>query len=267
MADWFVCQHRFDEAFPLIVRAWETLDANAARRAQLGLEAQPAYTARWRLNGTLADAKWRVPWTEQRDVVLPPAEQVQTWLQHARRIRSLRNLEALAGESEDDRRKRVSDHRNSTESVLWAGLWTAACAWRYCHGELLPLVREFNTLYHEQYGSTCLALEERHWVKERPLAPDSPLYWHFEIVKQWLAQERVWRSSHPPRHDPLLLDELDQLHHHLRRSAARWLEGRADKIYSDGIGLDYRWMKGGLAKQARRGQGSAPAETSSTAAS
>jgi hypothetical protein len=241
LADWLVCKHQFTEAVNVAVNAWETLDQKDARRRALCLEPTPSIASRWRLLGVLADVKWRVATDEFRDTVLTPTQHVQAWLGYSQALHDELARPLPPEATEHNRQERRQRERRNIESLLWAGLWTACCAHRYCRTELLKLVREFNTWHARAYRSAGLALAERHWLEAAPLAPESPLYWHFEIAKQWLAEMKLPRTG--IRRSAFTLDELEELYIQLRLSVEMWTAGRPDKVYNSGLELDYQWMR------------------------
>jgi hypothetical protein len=247
MADWFVCRHQYAEAIALITNAWETLDSKDKRRESLGLPAHLAPPSRWRLLGVLCDIKWRVPLGEYRDVIMTPVQHAQAWITHGHTVQA--RMEEYAADpsvSEAERQSRLDTSRKIYESVLWAGLWTASCIYRYCRSELLRLLREFNIVYRQRYHCAGLALEDGHWQTHPPLAVESPMYWHFEIVKKWLSWEKMLHSAHPAKRNALTLEELDDLYAHLRQSVLGWTVGREDLVYAAGVDLDHQTMRSAL---------------------
>jgi hypothetical protein len=243
MADWLVCQHKFAEAAEVAAHAWESLNAKDARRAALGLPRADSMMSRSRLLGVLADAKWRMPGDQLRDVVLTPTQLLQAWVGYAQSHQNKSGPLPPEASPLERRNHHETDKRHS-ESLLWSGLWTACCAYRYCRSDLVRLVREFNILYRRHYRSAGLAISEGHWKEDAPLAPDSPLYWHFEIAKHWLGSQKALAAGRKPA--AFDTDDLEELYSQLLLSVERWTEGRPDKVYADGLKLDYRWMRDAL---------------------
>jgi hypothetical protein len=241
MADWLACQHKYGDAVDIAARAWETLDSRDARRSALGLPALPSIESRWRLLGVLADVKWRMPDEQYKDVVLTPGQHVQAWLRYAQRLHENLGAEPSEELTPQQRITRLQVDKTKTESLLWAGLWTACCAFRYCKMELVRLVREFNILHRRHYRCAGLAMAERHWLEDAPLAPESPLYWHFEIAKQWISEQKQAKGG--PRRSSFTIDELEELYSQLLLSIEIWTEARPDKVYTAGLERDYRWMR------------------------
>ena len=247
MCDWLVCQHQYEEAIEMATHAWETLDAKDARLEALGLPASPSSGSRWRLLGVLADIKWRMPSEQYRDVVFTPVQHVQAWLRYSQILQA--DLLSSAPQSDSpllERQEHLRDDQRRTESLLWAGLWTACCAYRYCKVELVRLVREFNILHRRHYRCAGLALAERHWLDDAPLAPESPMYWHFEIAKQWINEQKAGSSASSQRRPGFSVHELDEAYSQLLMSVDHWTQGRPDKVYSEGLELDFQWMKSEL---------------------
>ena len=254
LADWLVSQHRFEEALKIISTAWSTLDARDVRRAAAGLAPTKSIRGRVSLLGILCDAKWRMPFGDRSNVVVTPTQHVDTWLMYATRMPQVKAdiLAGFAEASPGDQLKKQKEARVITEALLWSGLWVACVALRYCRRALVGHIQAYNQLHQEYCGSAGLALEERHWQIDLPLIIQSPLYWQFEISKQWLAHERAARSARPARRPALTLDELEELYSRLRSSATHWTQDRRDEAYETSIELDYQWIKSALQRAARR---------------
>ena len=243
-AEWLASQHKFAEALEFAADALQASEERDRRRQARGLPSSAAVVeTHWRLLGVIADAKWRLT-EEHRDVVLTPVQHVQTWLRHAE-IAQGRMAPPDLGLRVTPSRDVLDEQRRTTESLLWSGLWTASCAWRFCRAELLALVRVFNLLHRRMYKSAGLALAEGHWHTEAPLAPESPFYWRFEIVKQWLGRQMRIASGEPPV-VPFSVKEVEELYSQLLFSLELKHAGRLDKPLEESLELDYNWMLGQL---------------------
>jgi hypothetical protein len=231
-ADWRVCEHELDAAIEYVRLGWSVLDEREQRRDQLGLMSMPSTEARLQLLAPLCDAKWRHENPDCANWVLTSKEQIESF------------LHCDEGVNEYSHRPPSSSRplRNRIIQLLWTGTWVAAATLRSDFGSLDPLVSELNRWHRHLYGNDALELGSGSWKKESATARPTPWFWHFEIIKTWLAafaatqedQALAARSA---------ADDLAQLYPLLEENWRRWEDWKDDPIYLEALARDRAWMQ------------------------
>jgi hypothetical protein len=232
LANWYACEHKFDEALELIREAWAMLDAKDARRELVGLPPAPTTAPRVMLLTTLADIKWRYESDQIADSLLTPKQQAQVWLRYCNRV-------ADWYKQRPDKEEAL---RHEMERMLWAGLYVAACALRYAPDSLDGIVDQFNIEHEERFGGLGLRRGTRHADAETS-APDTPWYWHFEIIKSWLPHAVPSTSA---EFDDTVIGELDTMYDRLVIIARDWILARSNSSYLGSVLRDRNWMRAKL---------------------